>query len=48
MDNVFALENSSSAAVNTLPNTTIYLTTAKYFNTRLRLMHNGPCERLAD
>ena len=32
MDHKLVLENSSSAAVNTLPSTTIYLKIVQYFN----------------
>ena len=37
MDQELVLENSSSAAVNTLPNTTIYLKAVKYLNIRLNM-----------
>ena len=36
MDHDLVLENSSSAAAYTLPNTIIYLKALKYLNTRLR------------
>ena len=36
MDHELVLGNSSSAAVNTLPNTIIYLKVVKYLNIRLR------------
>ena len=36
MDHKLALENSSSAAVNILPNSIIYLKALKYVNIRLR------------
>ena len=37
-------ENSSSAAVNTLPNTIIYLKTVKYLNVRLRQIYQTNLE----
>ena len=39
MDLKFTLENSRSAAVNTLLNTTIYLKAIKYLNIRLRQIY---------
>ena len=40
MDHSFTLENSSSAAAYTLPNTIIYLKAVKYLNIRLRHLLN--------
>ena len=39
MDHELVPEYSSSAAVNTLPNTIIYLKTDKYLNIRLRQIY---------
>ena len=39
MDRKPVLENSSSAAVNTLLNTIIYLNAVKYLNIRLRQIY---------
>ena len=39
MDLEIVLENSSSVAVNALPNTIIYLKTKKYLNIRLRQIY---------
>ena len=42
MDHKHFPENSSSAALNTLPNTIIYLNALKYLNIRLRHLLTGP------
>ena len=39
MDHKLALESSSSAAINTLPNTIIYLKAVKYLNITLRQIY---------
>ena len=39
MDDEFVLENYSSAAVYTFPNTIIYLKAVKYLNIRLRQIY---------
>ena len=42
MDHEVVPENSSSAAVYTLPNTIIYLKAVKYLNIRMRHLLNKP------
>ena len=42
MDHEHVLENSSLAAVNTLPNTIRYLKAVKYLNIRLTDLLNQP------
>ena len=44
MNHELVLENSSSAAANTLPNTVIYLKTVKYLNIRLRQIYQTNLE----
>ena len=44
MDHGLVPENSSSAALNTLPNTIIYLKAVKYLNIRLRQIYETNLE----